>query len=57
MRWRVNSLNVVIKQSLTILASKDEMPLVGRDVLVHLAGESLDEDLHASTKTQDYIDG
>jgi hypothetical protein len=64
MRWTVNSLNVVIRRSSTILelfASKDETPLVGRDAPVldldSLAGESLDEDLHASMKTQDYVDG
>jgi hypothetical protein len=64
MRWSVNSLNVVIRRSLTILelfASKDEMLLIGRDALIldlnSLSGESLDEDLHASMKMQDYIDG
>jgi hypothetical protein len=64
MRWSVNSLNVVIRQSLTILelfTSKDEMPLIGMDALIldldSLSGESLDEDLHASMKMQDYVDG
>ena len=54
MRWSVDSLNIGIKWSSTILASKDEMPVLDLD---SLAGESLDKDLHASTKMQDYVDG